>query len=741
MPDRKPTGRRLKLRLLAVDALIDTTAWRAVSAAGRAYVAFSDRMSRFRVRGAKRAAVEFASEGATWGTAGAVLMLALAVPAFKATETDWRSQGEYAITFLDRNGKLIGRRGVFLDDTVPLDEIPRHLVQATLATEDRRFHEHFGIDVIGTARALVENARAGGVRQGGSSITQQLAKNLFLTNERTIERKIKEAYLALWLEANLTKPEILKLYLDRAYMGGGAHGVAAASQFYFGKSVKDLNLAESAMLAGLYKAPTKFAPHINIAAARARANQVLTNMVDAGFLTEGQVAAARRNPASTVALSRDPAPDWFLDWAFEEVKRIAPQGDRTITVRTSLDPAIQKAAEAAIESNLRQHGKDYDVTQAATVVQDVSGAVRAMVGGRDYGESVFNRATGAVRQPGSSFKPFVYAAAFMNGYSIDSIVADAPITIGNWSPRNYGRSYAGNVTLRTALAKSINTIPVRLAQAIGRDKIVETARAMGITTELKITRPLPLGVAEVTALDMAGAYSVFPNDGLKATPSAVETIATRDGTVVYDRRRDEPAPAQVLPPEVAREMNEGLVQVVQAGTGRRAQLPGHMVGGKTGTTQAYRDAWFVGFSAYYTAAVWFGNDDFTSTNNMTGGSLPAMTWQLIMAAAHEGLPPKPLPGLGDVQIEVADGAEAPAALPAGDRDTLSVEALGVVGGIGRLMQARLAVDDEDVPTAAVEAPAPAILEIGPASLRRTSSVTLNGITVAGADDRSAARVR
>ncbi|HUG61753.1 MAG TPA: transglycosylase domain-containing protein, partial [Methylomirabilota bacterium] len=492
MPDNPPTGRRIRLGLLGLDAWIDTSAYRLASGAGRLWSGFSDRMTRFRVRGAKRAAVEAASEAATWGVAGAVLMLALAVPAFRATETDWKAQGEYAVTFLDRNGALIGRRGVFLDDTVPLDDIPKHLIQATLATEDRRFFEHFGIDVIGTSRALMENARAGGVRQGGSSISQQLAKNIFLSNERTLERKVKEAFLAMWLEANLSKREILKLYLDRAYMGGGAHGVAAASQFYFGKSVKDVTLAEAAMLAGLYKAPTKFAPHINIAAARARANQVLTNMVDAGFVTEGQVATARRSPATSLALSRDPAPDWFLDWAFEEIKRLAPQGDRTITVRTTLDPKLQKTADAAIEANLRQHGKDFRVSQAATVVQDVGGAVRAMVGGRDYGESVFNRATSALRQPGSAFKPFVYAAAFMNGYALDSIVPDAPISIGNWSPRNYGRSYAGHVTLKTALAKSINTIPVRLAQAIGRDKIVEAAHALGIRTELKITRPLPL---------------------------------------------------------------------------------------------------------------------------------------------------------------------------------------------------------------------------------------------------------
>jgi penicillin-binding protein 1A len=688
------SGRRFKLRLLALDAMIDTGVWRAAHGFGRVWSALTDHMSRFRVRGWKRGLAEVAGEAATLGTAGSVLMLALAIPAFRATEGDWKAQGEYAVTFLDRNGQLIGRRGMFLDDSVPLDELPPYLIQATLATEDRRFFEHFGIDIIGTFRAVASNARAGGVVQGGSSLSQQLAKNLFLTNERTLERKVKEAFLALWLEANLSKREILKLYLDRAYMGGGTHGVAAASQFYFGKSVKDLTLAESAMLSGLYKAPTKYAPHVNLANARARANQVLSNLVNAGFMTEGQVAAARRNPATPVQTAKGNAPDWYLDWAFDEVKRIAPKGDHTITVRTALDPTLQKVAEGAIEASLRQHGQDYRVTQGATVVQDVGGAVRAMVGGRDYGESMFNRATDALRQPGSSFKPYVYAAAFLNGYSVDSVVADAPITIGNWSPRNYGRSYAGKVSLKTALAKSINTIPVRLAQAIGRDKIVEIAHRLGIRTELKITRALPLGVAEVTVLDMTGAYAAFANGGLKATPYAVEQITSRDGTVLYDHTRDEPQPERVLPQDVAYQMNEALTAVVEAGTGGRAKLEKHRVAGKTGTTQAYRDAWFVGYTGWYSSAVWFGNDDYTSTNDMTGGSLPAMTWQAIMTAAHQNLPPRPIPGVGGLEPEVAEAVPAETAAeakPAVDRSVLTVQAVDVIVSAGDLMRRRLSV--------------------------------------------------
>nr|WP_083656816.1 PBP1A family penicillin-binding protein [Mongoliimonas terrestris] len=719
--------------------MIDSATWSLGARLARGWSAVVDHAGRLRVRGARRAVVEVASEAATLGVAGAVLMLAFAVPAFRATETDWRAQGEYAVTFFDKDGALIGRRGMFLDDSVPLELLPPHLLQATLATEDRRFHEHFGIDVFGTFRALVTNAKAGGVVQGGSSITQQLAKNLFLTNERTIERKIKEAYLSLWLEANLTKQEILKLYLDRAYMGGGTHGVAAAAEFYFGKSVKDLTLAESAMLAGLFKAPTKYAPHVNLPAARARANQVLTNMVAAGFATEGQVAAARRHPASVVAGTRQQAPDWFLDWAFEEVKRIAPTGDRTIMVKTTLDPVIQKAADEAIETSLRQYGQDYRVRQGSTVVQEPAGAVRAMVGGRDYGESQFNRAVGALRQPGSSFKPFVYAAAFMNGFSATSVVADAPISIGNWSPRNYSRGYAGAITLKTALTKSINTVPVRLAQAIGRDKIVDLAHKMGITTELKITRALPLGVAEVTALDMAGGYAVFANGGVKATPFAVTAITTRDGRVVYDRVRDEPPPEQVLSTDIAHQMNDILVNVVNAGTGGRAKLDGQMAAGKTGTTQAYRDAWFVGYTGHYVASVWFGNDDYTSTNDMTGGSLPAMTWKAIMTTAHQGLPFRAIPGVAAPDAPAAGTApvaEAPAEAPV-TAASLSPDALRIVGEIGALMRGRIGADPLLAPgptatTTHFSTSTPAAAGIRPARLTEERAAGLAPMTPTGA---------
>ncbi len=439
-----------------------------------AYERFSIFMDRFHVAGWKRGLVELTSEGATLGAGGLVLMLTLALPAFQETsDDDWLKKSELAMTILDRYGNEVGSRGIKHNDSVPLDQFPDHLVKAVLATEDRRFYEHFGIDIPGTFRALLINARAGGVVQGGSSLSQQLAKNLFLNNERTIERKVKEAFLAIWLETRLTKNEILKLYLDRAYMGGGAFGVDAAAQYYFNKSARDVNLAEAAMLAGLFKAPTRFAPHVNLPAARARANTVLDNLVEAGFMTEGQVFGARRTPASAVDRRDEHSPNYYLDWAYDEMRKLVETFPKSMTervfiVRTALDVNLQREAENAIENALRQHGKEYGASQAGTVIMEIDGAVRAMVGGRDYGVSQFNRTTDALRQPGSSFKPYVYAAALMSGkFKPTSTVVDSPVCIGNWCPHNYSNSYSGSMSLTSALTRSINTIAVKLSIAIG----------------------------------------------------------------------------------------------------------------------------------------------------------------------------------------------------------------------------------------------------------------------------------
>ena len=690
---------RIKRAALAIDSWIDASLYTAGQRASEAWVNFSSVFDRFAVRGGWRLLFEGLSEAVNIGTAGCVLMLALALPAFRETSEDWLKQQELAVTFLDRYGNEIGKRGILHDDSLKLEEFPDHLIKAVLATEDRRFYSHFGIDFIGTLRALSANARASGVVQGGSSITQQLAKNLFLSNERSIERKIKEAFLALWLETRLTKNEILKLYLDRAYMGGGTFGVAAAAEFYFGKNVKDISIAEAAMLAGLFKAPTRFAPHVNLPAARARANDVLANMVEAGFISEGQMLSARRNPATPVDRQRDLSPDYYLDWAFSEVQKMAREGlfghERVLTVKTPLDPAIQKRAEEALENGLRQYGKTYGAKQGAIVVLDPDGAVRAMVGGRDYGTSQFNRATDALRQPGSAFKPFVYTAALAAGlYKPSSTVVDAPVCIGNWCPNNYSRSYAGAMSLTSALARSINTIPVRMSLALGkgnakagRAKIIEMCRAMGLTTELKDTTSLPIGAAEVTVLDMAASYAVFANGGKRARPYAALEVRNNRGETIWRHDTDAKPAEQVVATSVIADMNFMLNKVVEAGTGRRALIDGVQAGGKTGTTYAYRDAWFVGFTSRLVSAVWFGNDDYTSTNRMTGGTLPAMVWHEVMSFAHQGVETPPLPGLDGGAATVAKAGNTQKAGPEqASGGNLSRRSFEVIESIGNLLR-------------------------------------------------------
>jgi penicillin-binding protein 1A len=675
-PDWRPALRRF---LLDLDARLDSAMFHAAVAVREGYERFSTYMDRFHVSGWRRLIVEVLSEGATLGTCGLVVMLALAIPAFNETsDDDWLKKSDLAVTFLDRYGKEIGSRGIRQNDSIPLEQYPDYLIKAVLATEDRRFYDHFGIDVPGLLRALTINAKAGGVRQGGSSITQQLAKNLFLNNERTIERKVKEAYLALWLEARLSKNEILKLYLDRAYMGGGAFGVDGAAQYYFGKSARDVNLSEAAMLAGLFKAPTRFAPHVNLPAARARANVVLDNLVDAGFMSEGQVFGARRNPATPVDRRDEHSPNYYLDWAFDEMRKLVETfpksiSERSFVVRTAIDVNDQRAMEEAIENNLRQYGHEYHAKQSASVLMDLDGGVRAMVGGRDYGQSQFNRAVDALRQPGSSFKPYVYATALVHGMKPTSIVRDAPICIGNWCPQNYGRSYGGSMTLTQALTHSINTVAVRLSVMIGdgnpklgRAKIVETARKMGLRTPLPDTPSLPIGADEVTVLDHTGAYATFPNLGKAVTPHAVLEVRSPNGQLLWRWDRDGKKPVQVISPQVASQMIFMMNKVVEEGTGKRAQLDGIRVAGKTGTTNAYRDAWFMGYTGTFVCGVWVGNDDYSPLNRMTGGSVPAMIWHDIMTYAHRGIEVKNLPGLngpaatsGVVADNKNSGSEAP----------------------------------------------------------------------------------
>ncbi|HUI97880.1 MAG TPA: PBP1A family penicillin-binding protein [Xanthobacteraceae bacterium] len=659
--------------LLDLDSRLDFGLFQSTIWGRELFERFADFMDRFHVAGWRRwILIEPISELGTLGLGGLMLALALAIPAFRETsDEDWLKKSDLAVTFLDRYGNEIGNRGIKHSDSLQLDQLPDHLIKAVLATEDRRFYDHFGIDVAGTLRALVTNARAGGVVQGGSSITQQLAKNLFLSNERTIERKINEAFLAIWLETRLTKNEILKLYLDRAYMGGGTFGVDAAAQYYFGKSARDVNLAEAAMLAGLFKAPSKFSPTVNLPAARARANVVLDNLVDAGFMTEGQVFGARRNPASAIDRRDEDAPNYYLDYAFDEMRKLVDTLPKSITerafvVRTALDMGVQHKAEEAVENSLREYGRDYHAKQAATVVADLDGGIRAMVGGRDYGASQFNRAVDAMRQPGSSFKPYVYSTALMHGFKPTTTVVDGPVCIGNWCPHNYGGGYSGAQPLWSALKNSINTVAVKLSIAIGngnpklgRARIIETAHKMGITTPLPDTPSLPIGADAVTLVEHAVAYAAFPNLGKAVKPHAVLEVRTGAGETIWRWDRDGAKPRQVLPPQVATDMIFMMNKVVEEGTARRAMLDGIKAAGKTGTTNAYRDAWFVGYTANFVCGVWFGNDDYSPLNRMTGGSLPAMTWHEIMQYAHQGIELKNLPGLPPNPAPTAPVAQNP----------------------------------------------------------------------------------
>ncbi len=633
----------------AVDAWCSTGFYEIRDRFRRMWSAYSALLDRVRIGGPPRLLFELVSDGATLGLLFALGVLYYALPPFSGTGDIWNQGRDYAVTFTDSSGEIIGRRGIRQDDAIPLDEIPQNVVRAVLATEDQRFMKHFGLDIQGTLRALVENLRAKDVVQGGSTLTQQLAKNLFLNPERTLQRKVNEAFLALWIEARLTKPEILKLYLDRSYLGGGTYGVEAAAQFYFGKSIRDVNLSEAAMLAGLFKAPSNFAPHVNPEAARARANVVLYRMLDAGVISQGELLEARRNPAEFASERDHYSPDWFLDWAYEEtlatLKTYGLETEYVIEVKTTIDMAMQRTGQTLINEMLDKEGEERHVTQGALVSLTPRGAVKAIVGGRDYEDSQFNRAIDALRQPGSAFKPFVYMAALRAGYHPNTVVYDVPITVGNWTPKNYTRRYTGRTTLVTALKKSYNTIPVHIAQNIGRKAIIQAAELAGLRTKLSPVPSLPLGTNEVTLIDLTSAYAGFANGGHAITPYTVLEIKRPNGEVLYSRDTARPAPPQTLEPELVEELNYMLNQVVRSGTGRRALLGFTPQAGKTGTNQDYRDAWFMGFTAHYVTGVWYGNDDFTPMKRITGGSLPAMTWKSFMEKALETKVAEALPGV------------------------------------------------------------------------------------------------
>ncbi|MGE0765045.1 MAG: transglycosylase domain-containing protein [Hyphomicrobiaceae bacterium] len=656
---KQNTRGRLWRRLGIFDSWLDSSLaglWQGLQDRWNAGSSF---FARFRLTGWRRLLNEALSEGLTLGAGGLALMYLLALPAFdEMDESKILGTGRYSVKFVDTSGKEIGQRGILHNDAVPLSDIPDHLIKATLATEDRRFFEHFGIDVLGTLRALATNLSAGETVQGGSTLTQQLAKNLFLSSERSLTRKLKELFLSFWLEAHFTKRQILKLYFDRAYMGGGAFGVEAAAQLYFGKSVRDVTLAEAAMMAGLFKAPTKYGPHIDLPAARARANEVLSNMVEAGFMTAGQVQNARLHPAQPIDSRLASSPDWYLDWAFEEVQRIAEgRGYYVLTARVAVDLRLQQAAEQALVSTLRQEGRARRAKSGALVAMEPDGAVRALVGGLDYGESQFNRATHARRQPGSSFKLYVYANAVEHGLTPNSTVYDRPVSCGNWSPKNYDGSSGGRgaIPMGVAFAKSLNTTAVDLSLKYDRENVIKLTRRLGVEG-VKKTCSMALGDGGVTVLEHTGAYATFANGGKLAKPYAVLELMNSRGEVIYSREQEEPPAPQVMKRQHAEYMNQMMHMVVTDGTGKRAQLDFTQVAGKTGTSSSYRDAWFMGFTGDYVAGVWIGNDDFRPMDRVTGGAIPASAWHTFMQAAHVNMNIKQIPGIPLHPTQVAERA-------------------------------------------------------------------------------------
>ncbi|HET9574583.1 MAG TPA: PBP1A family penicillin-binding protein [Methyloceanibacter sp.] len=657
-------SRRTKLiDWLKIDSWIDSGLYNSWIGFRDWWSAYSSFFGKFEVKGFVRALNELACEALTLSVGGLLVVTAFALPAFEVAQGKINLSDEYSVTFLDRYGNEIGKRGLLRDDSVPLEEIPDFMIKATLATEDRRFFEHFGVDVMGTFRALAANAQHDTVVQGGSSLTQQLAKNMFLSPERSLSRKIKEAFIAIYLENHYTKPEILKLYFDRAYLGGGSYGVEAAAQYYFGKSIREVNLAEAAMLAGMFKAPTRYAPHVNLAASRARANEVLSNMVEAGYMSEGQVYGARMNPAKIVERTDTNTPDYFLDWAFEEVQRLMKgQEDHILVARTTVDTGLQKMAEDALETTIATSGKARHFEQGAMIVMEPDGAVRALVGGKDYGESQFNRATHAYRQPGSSFKPYVYLTAFETGkYTPNTVVSGGGAACGHWAPHNFAAGESNTMALHDALAHSINTIAVKVSLDVGREKVLATMAKLGIT-RLKKTCSLALGDQGLTPLEHVTNYAVFASGGLEVHSYAIEEIrGLASGAVVYNHDRDTPPRKQLFSRKSVEMLNTMMQQVVQAGTARAANLDFTYAIGKTGTSSNFRDAWFMGITGQYVAGVWLGNDDFTPMARVTGGSFPAQTWHNFMVAAHDTDNIAQIPGIAVHPVQVAEQARLAAA--------------------------------------------------------------------------------
>lgn len=554
----------------------------------------------------------------------------------------WNAAHAPSLSILADDGETLSHRGDLRGGMVMASDLPAHVSQAVIATEDQRFYWHFGVDPVGLARAAYQNFKAGYIVQGGSTLTQQLAKNVFLTADRTLSRKIQEMLLAIWLEARYSKEQILTLYLNRVYFGGGAYGVEGASERFFKKTARDLTLSEAAMLAGLLKAPSHYSPTNNIDRARARAAIVLDNMLRAGFITQADEQYALNHPASLEGYSASGSINYFVDWVADVLPAYTGEQNTDLIVRTTIDPAMQKAAEEVVAELLKTEGAELNVTQAAVVAMTPDGAVRAMVGGRSYGQSQFNRAVQAQRQPGSAFKPFVYLTAMEYGMTPDTMRIDRPVTYGTWSPSNYTDRYSGSMTLTRAFAESINTISVQVAQEIGIRNVIRTAQRLGIQETLPANLSLALGTCDVNLLELTAAYATFANGGYGVIPHNIEDVHTKDGSEVY--RRQGSGLGRVMSEGVMGEMNHMMQEVMVSGTGRKAALEGRPTAGKTGTSQDFRDAWFIGYSADIVVGVWVGNDNRAPMKKVTGGGLPAKIWHQFMERTQTNVAVSDLPG-------------------------------------------------------------------------------------------------
>ncbi len=591
------------------------------------------------------------------GVAGVVAWTGAHLPPIQSLEIPKRPP---SIQIVDIDNRVLATRGDMGGEVIPLKDLPSYVPKAFVAIEDRRFYEHYGVDPYGIARAALANILHRGVSQGGSTITQQMAKNIFLTQERTIHRKLQEALLALWLERKFSKTQILELYLNCVYFGSGAYGIEQASQRYFGKSAKQITLPEAALLAGLVRSPSRLAPTRNFNGAEHRAQIVLKTMAELGFVTPANERLALAHPPRIVAQAGSGSINYVADWVMDALNDTLGHVDEDIVVHTTIDGALQANAEQSLTDELAQKGAKFGVSQGALVVMSPDGAVRALIGGRNYAESQFNRAVAAKRQPGSAFKAFVYLTALEHGLTPDTIREDKPIAIKGWRPENYKHEYYGPVTLTQALALSLNTVSVRLTMEVGPQEVIRTAHRLGIASPLEPNASIALGTSEVSVLELVGAYATFANGGYATSPHVIERINDARGKLLY--AHDDRSLGRIVDANYVAEMNAMMQQTLLIGTAKHAALPGWPAAGKTGTSQDFRDSWFIGYTAHLVTGVWLGNDDGTPTKHVTGGSLPVEIWSRFMNAAHQGVPVADLPGTGGGLFSrlFGGGASAPA---------------------------------------------------------------------------------